>query len=230
MIKYLELRHSIEPKVVGVRNGLGAIYVDDTFRQRNPWFSELFGGGPAGAKWATMPDHGQPIFRLPLFKSAKLPDLLDGLLLGLLVSDKLRLLLEQHHLPRHRYFEVTLLRGEQEISGYWWLVYDLDDGCNTLDFAQSEFDYSWHTRTYNREFKIASYQEHRALIEETRRPALTTRAVFNQNFDTKLDLWGPSKLWLYRAYISPRLAQAFQEHGITGHSLREARNELVFKE
>jgi hypothetical protein len=232
---YLELHHSIEPKVVGVRNGLGAAYISDTFYQKNPWYQDLFGGATASParteRWAKMPDHGQPLHQMQLFKSAKLPDLLDaGLLKGFIVSDKLRLLLEQHHLPRHRYFEATFLRGEQEIGGYWWLLYDLDDGRDTLDFAQSEFDFSWHTREFDREFRVTSYQEHRALIEETGRPARTTKAVFNQHFDTTLDLWGPHLLWLHRGYISPKLLQAFQEHGITGHHVREPRHELLFSQ
>jgi hypothetical protein len=232
-MEYLELHHSFEPKVVGVRNGLGVAYVNDAFYEQNPWYQELFGGAHATKdrmkKWATMPDHGQPLLRLPLYKAAKLTDLMDASLLkGFIVSDKLRLLLEQHHLPRHRYFDVTFLRGEQEISGYWWLLFDLEDGRDTIDFAQSEFDFSWHKREFGREFSISSYQEHVALIEETGRPARTTKAVFNQNFDSTLDLWGPHLLWLHRGYVSPKLVQAFEQNGITGHRIREARDRLLF--
>lgn len=231
-MNYLELHHSIEPKVVGVRNGLGAAYINDAFYQKNPWFQELFGSSHAPAdstiKRDKLPDYGQPLVQLPLFKSAKLPDFLDTTLPGFVVNDKLRSLLERHTLPQHRYFEATFLRGEQEVSGYWWLLYDLDDGRDTLDFAQSEFNFSWHTRNFDRAFSINSYQEHRAIVAETGRAALATKAVFNQRFDTTLDLWATHMLGLHRGYVSPKLMQAFQEHGITGHHLREPRQKLLF--
>jgi hypothetical protein len=233
MTEYLELRPCIEPKIVGVRTGLGAAYVSQTFYEQNQWYRELFGGEYATQerlmRWAHLPDYGQPLLRLTLHKAGKLTDLVDaGLLFGFIVSDKLRLLLEQHKLPRHRYFEVTFTRTDQEFSGYWWLLYDLEGGRETVDFAQSEFDYSWHTREFGREFSVTSYQEHIALVQQAGQVARATNLVFNQNFDSTLDLWGPHLLWLHRGYISPKLAQAFQQHGITGYSVRAPRDKMTF--
>jgi hypothetical protein len=96
-----------------------------------------------------MLDHGQPLQGIALPKAAKLTDLVDaGLLRGYFVSERLRRLPEAFHLPRHQYFEATFTRQDQLTGGYWWLVYDLDDGRQTVDFAQSTFDFSWHERTF----------------------------------------------------------------------------------
>lgn len=233
MIDYLELHNSIEPKVVGVRNGLGAAYMDQAFYQQNQWYRELFSGEYATKdrmkKWATLPDYGQPLLRIPLHKAGKLTDLMDaGMLKGYIVSEKLRLLLEHYKLPRHRYFDVTFTRGEQEFGAYWWLLYDLEDGRETVDFSQSEFDFSWHVREFKQEFTVTTYQEYTALCYEKGRAAQATTLVFNQNFDTALDLWGTHFLSLYRGYLSPKLLAAFQQHTITGYSVRKPRCKLLF--
>lgn len=124
---YVELLTDYEPKVVGVRDGVGQVEWSAAFDAQHSWYVDLFGpqeqdffATQAWRKWATMPDHGQPLQGLALRKAAKLTDLVDaGLLRGYLVSERLRQLLETFHLPRHRYFEATFARQNQFLGGYW---------------------------------------------------------------------------------------------------------------
>jgi hypothetical protein len=61
---YVELLTDYEPKVVGVRDGVGQVEWSAVFDTKHPWYVDLFGpqedffATQAWRKWATMPDHG----------------------------------------------------------------------------------------------------------------------------------------------------------------------------
>jgi hypothetical protein len=233
---YVELLTDYEPKVVGVRDGVGQVEWSAAFDAQHSWYVDLFGPQEedffttqAWRKWATMPDHGQPLQGLALRKAAKLTDLVGaGLLRGYLVSERLRQLLETFHLPRHRYFEATFARQNQLLGGYWWLVYDLDDGHQTVDFAQSTFDFTWHERKFGQAYQVHSYEEYLALSATTKRAPQAKTLVFNQRFDNTLDLWGTQFLALCQGYCSPALAQALHQQRLTGYRVRSPRCALRF--
>lgn len=236
MLHFYELQHTVEPKIVGVRTGLGQAYVDDKFFADNPWYEALFGGKPPTDKdwwrtWMRMPDHGGALTSLPLHKAAKLTDFIDaGLLVGYIVSDKVKALLEKFTLPRHRYFEASFCRNNQLITGYWWLLYDLEEGANTVDFEKSEFDFRWHAQHEAYPFRLTTYQEYLAILYQTGRAVPATKLVFQPNFQPELDLWGVQFLSVVKGYISPNLVAAFQEANISGYELREPRCPLLFVE
>lgn len=232
---YVELLTEHEPKVVGVRDGAGQVAWSAAFNTQHPWYVDLFhpqeavSDPPSWRRLARMPDYGQPLQGLALRQAAKLTDLVDaGLLRGQLVSERLRRLLEGFRLPRHRYFEATFTRQNHFIGGYWWLVYDLDDGHQTVDFAQSTFDFSWHERTFGQTYQVHSYQEYLALLTTTNRAARATTLVFNQHFDHTLDLWGTQFLSLCQSYCSPALVEALHQQRLTGYRTRPARCALRF--
>jgi hypothetical protein len=234
MLHFFELRTTVEPKIVGVRTGIGQAYTSDKFVADNPWYEAIFNGKPPTdkewwRKWMRMPDHGGPLTNLSLRKAAKLTDIVDAnLLIGYVVSDKVRTLLEKFTLPRHRYFEASFRRDDELVTGYWWLLYDLEEGAKTVDFAQSEFDRRWHEQHDAEPFSLNTYEDYLALIYQTGRALPATKLVFQQGFNAELDLWGAQFLSLVKGYVSPKLAAALKEANISGYELREPRCQLLF--
>lgn len=234
MVKYFEIHESIDPKIVGVRDGLGQVGIDMDFRVNNQWYVELFGGQDASEdrwrKWMKMPDYGNVLQKLTLYKNAKLTDFIDiaGSLRGYIVSDKLKNVLENLNIPRNKYFEASFIRNKEIISGYWWLLYDLDDGEETVDFSKSEFNFAWHEQQYGKGFRVNTYQEYINLLYETGRAAQAIKLVFNKNFNQSLDMWGTQFLSMRKGYVSQRLLDTFRRQGITGYEKITPRCQLVF--
>src|SRR5687767_6854132 len=144
---YYELAKDFEPKVVGVTDGAGQFHRDEEFDAAHPWFDDIFLYKAKQTKewwkyWARMPDHGAALIGLTMEKKSKHTDLVDsaGFFHGFIVSSRLRGILEQAHLPRHKFFQVTFKQSGKIIEGYWWFVFDMDTGEHTVDFEKSEFD------------------------------------------------------------------------------------------
>ncbi|TGE04208.1 hypothetical protein [Hymenobacter fodinae] len=149
-MNYLELKWSADPRVVGVKDGLGPCYLDNDFYERHRWLEDIFINNKYDqlvdhTTWwkplATMPDFGGNLERIPMEKAAKLTDFIDfsGFREGYLVNERLRDILEKAHLPQHKYFPATFQQGEREITGYWWLYYNLETGEHHVDFSRSSF-------------------------------------------------------------------------------------------
>jgi hypothetical protein len=235
-MSYSRLVWSIDPKIVGVKDGVGPCYLDEDFYHRHPWYTQLFlpqAAASAPTSWwqprARMPDNGGPLFHIPMERKARHTDFIDfgGFQHGFLVNNRLRDLLERARLPRHHYFPVSFQQVDQEITGYWWLCYDLEAGAH-IDFASSEFALDQHRRLYKKEYSIASYADYLQILSETGQAVLATKLCLAPAFDQGLDLWGTQFLTSVKGYISDKLSSAFAQHRITGHTTKNLPCPLVF--
>jgi len=234
---YMPLSWSIDPKIVGVRDGLGPCFLNADFYERHPWYRNLFIRNDSWTEdwWqpqATMPDYGGPLLRIPMERLARHTDFIDfgNFRRGYLVNDKLRRILEKALLPRHRYFPATFMHGKQEVTGYWWLCYDLEVGRDHVEFARSEFD-SFDSNPLSLTPKpplfFAGYADYMQAFREKGRAAIATKLHFKPSFNGELDLWGVQFLSTQKGYISDRLLAEFKRHGITGYGLRKPTCALV---
>lgn len=89
----------------------------------------------------TFPDF-TPDIRFKLAKEAKLCDLMaQGTIssCGLLISKKLKGLLEKENLVPHKFFPATIEVDKEKMEQYYWLHLVWPDGINYLDFQRSKF-------------------------------------------------------------------------------------------
>ncbi|HET9503133.1 MAG TPA: hypothetical protein VFO93_06310 [Hymenobacter sp.] len=231
-MSYSRLTWSIEPKVVGVKDGVGPCYLDKEFYERNPWYTQIFLPVIPAEDWwkprANMPDYGQALLQIPMEKEACHTDFIDfgGFQHGYIINNRLRELLEGAHLPRHRYLPASFVQGDNEITGYWWLCYDLETGKDRVDFAKSEFAPSRFSS--GKHFSISSYSDYMQIIEGTGEAVQATKLCFNSSFDQELDIWGTQFLSGVKGYISDKLLRNFERHNITGYATRRLQCSLLF--
>lgn len=234
-MSYAPLSWSIDSKIVGVRDGLGPCFLDKNFYDRHPWYKELFIENNTLTKdwWklqAIMPDYGGPLIQIPMERLARHTDFIDfaNFRRGYLVNDKLREILEKSHLPRHKYFPATFMQVDTEVTGYWWLCYDLEDGHEHVDFTRSEFKNEEYLQEYGRPITINSYEEYMRFFYEKGRAMIATKLHFMPSFDKELDIWGTQFLSANKGYISSRLLLEFERNNITGYQLRKSNCDLIF--
>jgi hypothetical protein len=84
----------------------------------------------------------QPNIRFKLANQAKLCDMVaQGTIsaCGLLISERLKKLLETENLVPHKFFPATIEINEGKTEQYYWLHFVWPDGINYLDFQKSKF-------------------------------------------------------------------------------------------
>jgi len=234
MVKYYELSNEYEPSIIGVTDGVSQAYIDEKFVERNLWYKNIFFENIKVTKdwwkiWANLSQYGGETHEVFMGEKAIHTDFIGGLLRGFFVNDKLKSILETAHLPRHKFFKATFNQEGKTVDGYWWFIYDLDDGSETVDFEKSEFDLDYHFKTFNKHFTIKTYHNYISAFYETGAAIKATKLVFKENFNKQLDIWGCQFLSLRGAYISENLLKKFQEHKIVGYRIREPKCPLVFE-
>jgi hypothetical protein len=222
-MNYYILDYTTEPKVVGVTDGAGQAHIQvGDFLERNPWYKALFWGDTSRDSWrirAEITKHAQPLHEVFMEKKAKHTDYIGFLYRGFVVNNKLREILESSHLPKnHKFLETTFVQKDKIVDGYWWFVYDMETGEQTVDFAKSEYDLKYHKRKFGEDFtiNIQTYQDYMNVFYETGSAVGVSKLVFNQNFDQELDLFGLQFLGS-KNYISDRLLQKMEVAKITGY-------------
>ncbi|MDQ1089688.1 imm11 family protein [Siphonobacter sp. SORGH_AS_1065] len=219
---YFEIKRSAEPKIVGVTHGAGQTLYTKEFIDKNKWYDDLFLGDASKEKWqllSRMTQFAKPLIEVPLEKKAKHTDYIGFSMRGFMVNNRLRDILESSHLPKnHKFLETTLVQKEKIIDGYWWFVYDLDTGEQTVDFDKCEYDLRYHKRNFGENFtvNIQTYQDYINVFYETGRDVGIYKLVFNKNFDQELDLFGMEVLGS-KSYISDRLLKKMEAAKITGY-------------
>lgn len=234
MVKYSELTYSIDPKIVGPINGLPQLNMGPEFMDINKWYNDIFMSGSnnkdSWKKRSTMTKNGHDIFDIEIKKTAKVTDIMIvSIGIGLFVNDRAKKILEQFNLPNHRYYNTNFTKHNTNTDKYWWLVYDLETGKNTVDYSESIFDLSWHQTNFKNHMTINSYDDYMNLYHESGRAAIAKKIVLNQNFDTNLDLWGFQFHSMNDKYISEKLASCLVESRINGFDIIKPKCELVTK-
>ncbi len=185
-----------------------------------------------------IPDYEIRLNGCILEKHAKLTDFISfaGSRKDFIISDRVRKILEEYRLPKHKFYPVTFHQTSkvdksiQVVEGYWWFYFELEFGKN-IDFEKSEFDYEGHRRSARIDIpinKVNSLEEYEAVFRITRVAIRATTLVLNSNFDKNLDVWGTRFLTL-SSYFSSRLVQRFKKEKVTGYDLKEPSSKLIFE-
>lgn len=151
-MNYYRLTESIEPKIVGVKHGAGQTIYNNEFIHNNKWYDDLFFGDESKDKWrswARITQFAKPLIKIPMEKQSKHTDYIGFSIRGFAVNNKLREILESSHLPKnHKFLETTFIQKDKIVDGYWWFVYDMETGENTVDFSKCEYDLRYHKRNF----------------------------------------------------------------------------------
>lgn len=225
-MSYFIIERDSEPKAVGVTDGAGQFGIDKTFLNKNEWFHSIFYDTDLAGKdwwkpWAEITKYAQPLHEVFMEKKAKHTDyMLTGRFMrGHIVNDKLREILERSNLPQnHKFLETTFVQKDKIVDGYWWFVYDMETGEQTVDFSKTEYDLRYHKRKLGEDFSvnIQTYQDYMNVFYETGSAVGVSKLVFNQNFDQELDIFGMQFLGS-KNYISDRLLKKMEFAKITGY-------------
>jgi hypothetical protein len=219
---YYQLTDSVEPKIVGVTDGAGQTIYNNEFIKKNKWYDDLFFGDEIKEKlwsWARITKFAKPLIEIPMEKKSKHTDYIGFSIRGFAVNNKLREILESSHLPKnHKFLETTFVQKDKIVDGYWWFVYDMETGEQTVDFAKCEYDLRYHKRKLGENFtvNIQTYQDYMNVFYETGSAVGVSKLVFNQNFDQELDLFGMQFL-SSKNYISEPLLKKMEAAKITGY-------------
>ncbi len=219
---YYILTESVEPKIVGVTHGAGQTAYSDKFVDKNQWYDDIFFGerGKDGWRlWAEITKYAQPLVEVEMEKKAKFTDYIGFSMRGFIVNNKFREILESSHLPqKHKFLETTLIQKDKIIDGYWWFVYDMETGENTVDFSKCEYDLCYHKQKMGDDFmvNIQTYKDYLNVFYETGSAIRVSKLVFNKNFDRELDIFGTQFLSL-KNYVSERLLKKMEKAKITGY-------------
>ncbi len=185
-----------------------------------------------------IPEYDLKLDGFLLEKYAKVTDFisLGGLLRGFVISDRVRKILEEYRLPKHKFYPITFHQPSkvdksiQVVEGYWWFYFELEFGKN-VNFEKSEFDYERHRRSARIDLsvnKVNSLEEYEAVFRITRVAIRATTLVLNSNFDKNLDVWGTRHLTI-ESYFSSSLVQRFKKEKVTGYDLKETTSKLIFE-
>ncbi len=227
-MQYFELKADVEPKVIGLVKGIRQLTGSDLYLTENQWHKEIFHVLPRidrknwWKNWASYKQYAaHPLVGLELQKKGKLTDYMEFNIRGFYVSEKLKNILEESHLPPHVFQPtvITSLKTGEPIHGYYWFAYDYDWGDETIDFSKSEFTTDKHEAKYGKKFTVNSYDDYINVFYETGEALSARKIVFNQNFDWELDLVAV-QFMLTRTYISERLLKKWQGAGIIGYIAR----------
>ena len=225
---YYELSSTVEAQIVGVTDGAGQAWIDRQFLDNHKWFNQIFyetelAGASWWEKWSEITKYAQKLSEIKMEKKAKHTDYINfpRFMRGFIVNNRLREILENAHLPNHKFLEVTFNQNEKIIDGYWWFVFDMETGENTVDFSKCEYDLRYHKRNFGEDFSvnIKSYQDYLKVFYKTGSAIGVSKLVFNNNFDNELDLFGMQFLGS-RNYISKRLLKQWQDSKILGYVAR----------
>ena len=225
---YFEFGFYLDRKVVGCLDGLGQLMGD--IMSQNPWYAEIFASDPAiplkerMLKRIKIDDFAKKPFTGLIFdKNGKFNDIIKfGGSRGFFVNTKLKTLLETCHLPNHKFLQTEIISEKTNKTidhDYYWFVYDLDTGEETVNFEKSEFEIEKHEEKYGKRFNITNYQEYLNVFYETGSAISPRKLVFNKNFDKELDIFSVHFLTSPQSYISERLLNKWNDAGIVGHKV-----------
>ncbi|WBO86289.1 hypothetical protein [Hymenobacter yonginensis] len=219
-----------EPKVIGVCDGMSQLESGPDFYKENLWFLSIFLSSKEEfkTKWIQRAEikYYHKLNNILFRKESIATDIMQFGIRGYIVSEKVRGILSDCILPNHQFFDITIDNNKSGIQ-YWWLVYDLEKGTNTINFNKCIFDFRRHNKYSDK--KINTYTEYMSTFLESGIAPKATKLVFNRNFNTSYDIWGTQFLSLTESYISQHLHETFLKNQVTGFRAFKPKCELVFE-
>lgn len=171
-----------------------------------------------------LPENFTPIEKIKLANSANQTDFLSTTLIsgfGFIVSNKMKLILEQHNIVNHRFYKIPIVHQQQELDKYYWFqMYEPKQGY--VDFEKSTFQVRRFRRIIKDEIKFSSidnYWEERKNYKP------------GELFRTKNVVINPDEYdFLYLSVggteflISEKIMNVMLDNNITGYEITELEN------
>lgn len=166
-----------------------------------------------------------PKLKYKLASKAKLTDVLTNMTStnsGFLINDKVRSLLEEHHLMRHQYFETEVKVGSKFYT-YYWLHLTQPDLSEHIDFVESTFIELDYCDAVG-EIKLQSLDHYKELKAKDKMASFGVELKqlrLKDSFDFKLDLF-KFLPFTSEIIISNKLKESIESSGIKGFEITES--------
>ena len=165
-----------------------------------------------------------PEIKIMLHRKAKITDFIDGRTLGfgIIVNEKVKIILESFNLPPHKYHPIELFQEDIKYLGYHWLHFFVDL-YNFIDVKKSLFEViDENEQEVILIDNIKSDNQMCSIFKKYKYPNyINIKALY---FDSKMpnyDLFSDNIGKDYN-YMSERLVDYINENNITGLDFKEA--------
>lgn len=166
-------------------------------------------------------------------EKAKLSDLLSVAVVygGLLISSRFKALLEQFHLPKHRFYPAKVNHKKQFHEYYWMHI--ISDFSDFIDYPDSTFiiyyNYSHTLGTIAISSREELEEKRKKVKEDNPGKTITIWAKelhLKNSFDRTLDLFNIAN-FDSNTYISHSLKETIHKEKITGCEITSAKNVFI---
>jgi hypothetical protein len=186
----------------------------------------------ASSKGSVFPDFTPDLDALVMYNRAKPTDIISsGLSIGLIISKKLKAIIEQFKFQSYRLYPTKIIHKKVELNEYYFMHIISDYYSDYLDFVnykQSVFITAGIANDNPQNIILTSKQDYLNKAKElqndfsvkknTYRAIYAERICFNREFDKNLDFFiAPFGI---DYYISQNLKNALVENGITGYEIQ----------
>ncbi|MBL0745089.1 imm11 family protein [Chryseolinea lacunae] len=217
-MKYFALRGESNPKMIGVKNGVAQVEIDESLFENKKMYSSIRSFFDAFAYWEKTSFYPELDFQVEaarMLPHAKLTDFLSFkpflISCPFMVNERIKSLLSKHNLQEHYYFPVRVFEKETLRDGNYYLFYSPMQDYDVIDFSKSTF-FSGSTISGKQYFRFGDKDEFLKAMESN--PLLTgEKLVLNRDFDKTLDLFNPR---FGPVCISEKLKDALQTMDATG--------------
>jgi hypothetical protein len=177
----------------------------------------------------SLPQTNPDLRFLLLDKAAKITDVISTVMLsmtGLLISEKVKNLLNKYKLPEHRYYEAYVLDQVNNVEyKYYWLQMVVNYDLRYLDISKSSFVIATTSiiKTPPIPIEIASYEDYREKQSKmsSKQIIKVSRATLNSGCNEDIfKIPGLTNSWI----ISDVLKESLIKNKITGVTIRETEN------
>ncbi|NME72947.1 hypothetical protein [Flammeovirga aprica] len=172
-----------------------------------------------------------------LGKGSNLTDIVSSALFNsysFLVNSKLKALMTKFNLPKHAFFEATLLKYDSDVKENYFLFHLQESHSTSIDFTKSSFSTlripPWELPNWDYEKTPIEINSHDDLVKKTKelksvKNIVPDRLKLVDNFDHNLDLF--TLRYLYgKILISERLKEALEINKISGFQITKPSYEI----
>lgn len=218
-MKYYLLRTVSDPKIKGVKTGLGQVELD----KNNPITEKLlnfFSGLTYWEKGKTVPDFEVKNCTAFVYKGAKLTDFLDFspdlMTCPFMLSERVVEVFDKFNIQPYYTYPVTLYKKDKGLDEKYYLFCCPLLGYEVIDFSKSIFYTS--NSLFDKDRTYVHYEKFEDFTKNYNVGIKLEKLVFNSNFNASLDFF---KARIGGIHISLALKEAIEIIGFTGISIFE---------
>lgn len=217
-MKYYLLREESDPKIIGVKDGVAQVEIDESGFVNKELYQSLVAFFNAFTYWQKedfAPPENFVIECARPLKGAVLTDFLTYkphlMACPFMISERIKQLFEIYNLQEHYYFQVKLYYNDELIRNQYYLMYCPYLDYRIVDFSKSSFYTGSELLgkkkiTFNNKNEYLEFLKINPLLQQE-------QIILTEEFDKNLDLFLPR---IGGKLVSERLKQRIIEEGFTG--------------